>query len=194
MKNYLPLLWALLAAACGSTPEREAPAPPEFMLNDCALISVIGRDHYKLSAEGPLMRLRLNGEGLAWKSGCDWRALGFNVIEDTGPESRAAMRGFGEVSFDRPRYDMDGALIRTSITPAGAGTTKALCRLNRNEQAWSVETCGPDPRETQPRAAPPSPADATPESSRAPIPINPDTLPRDPTIPRPEPGLPPIGN
>jgi hypothetical protein len=194
MKNLLPLIGAVLAVACGSTPEEEAPAPPEFTLNDCALISAIGRDHYKLAAEGPLMRLRLNGEGLPWKPGCDWKALGFNVIEDTGPESRAAMRGFGEVSFDRPRYDVEGALVRTSITPPNATITKVLCRLQRNEQVWMVASCGPDPRDTQPRAAPPSPADATPESTRTPVPINPDGLPRDATIPRPEPGLPPVNN
>lgn len=194
MKKFLPLLGVLLASACGSAPKEEAPAPPEFALNDCALITAIGREQYKLAADGPLMRIRLNGEGLAWKPGCDWKAVGFNVIEDTGPESRAAMRGFGEVSFDRPRYDVEGAQIRTSITPAGGAAAKALCRLQRNENAWTVASCGPDPKETQPRAAAPSPADATPENTRTPVPINPDQITRDPTIPRPEPGLPPVNN
>jgi hypothetical protein len=39
-----------------------------------------------------------------------------------------------------------------------------LCRLARGGNNWSIDTCGPDPKETQPRPPPPSPADVTPDS------------------------------
>jgi hypothetical protein len=40
----------------------------------------------------------------------------------------------------------------------------------RGDAGWSVDTCGPDPKLTQPREAAPSPADMTPDS-KVPTPL-----------------------
>src|SRR5262245_17068315 len=116
MKRFGVLLLPLIAAGCFGGPKKEEPpTPPAFVMDDCALISAVGHDHYKLAAGMPLMRIRLHGEGLAWKPSCNWKAMGFNVVEDTGPESRDATRDLSEIAFWRPRYDVNGVLLRATM-------------------------------------------------------------------------------
>jgi len=183
-----PVLLATTAAGCGSTkeiPPREA----EFVTNDCDLIALIGKERYKFTRDDAPRRLRLNGEDAPWKPNCDWQALGFNLVEVSGPEGVAATAGMAEVSFNRPRYDSDGVQIRTSMTPNGGIADRALCRLNRGlSGGWTITSCGPDPKDVLPRAAAPSPADATPDSARLPAPNRDQQIPRDATIPDPNPG------
>ena len=183
-----PVLLATTAAGCGSTkeiPPREA----EFVTNDCDLIAVIGKERYKFTRDDAPRRLRLNGEDAPWKPNCDWQALGFNLVEVSGPEGVAATAGMAEVSFNRPRYDSEGAQIRTSVTPNGGVADRVLCRLNHGlSGGWAITSCGPDPKDVLPRAAAPSPADATPDSARLPAPNRDQQTPRDATIPDPNPG------
>ena len=191
--NRLFLAAGLLAlAACESAPEAVPPKEAAFVTDDCALISAIGREQYKLSADDPQMSLMLNGEDAPWRPGCDWKAFGFNLVEIAGPEGEAATAGMSRLTFHRPRYDAVGALVRTAVK-TGDQTTNALCRVTRAAGgAWTLASCGPDPKLTQPRAAPPSPADQTPDT-RLPVPLV-DVSPRDAVIPDPDPGAPPSGN
>jgi hypothetical protein len=183
----------LALAACESAPEEVPPTPAAFVTDDCALIAAIGREQYKLSADDPQMSVTLKGEDAPWRPGCDWRQYGFNLVEVGGPEGERATAGMDRLSFTRPRYDAEGALVRTSVT-TGDQTTSALCRVTRGEGGnWSLSSCGPDPRLTQPRAAAPSPADQTPDA-RLPVPLNSDVRPRDAVIPDPDPGAPPGEN
>jgi len=183
----------LVLAGCESAPEAVAPKEAAFVTDDCALISSIGREQYKLSADDPQMTITLNGEDAPWRPGCDWKAAGFNVVEIAGPEGEAATAGMNRITFHRPRYDAEGALVRTSVK-TGDATTNALCRVTLADGGnWTLASCGPDPKLTQPRAAAPSPADQTPDS-RLPIPLNPDVSPRDALIPDPDPGASPGGN
>jgi len=183
----------LALAACESAPEEVPPTPAAFVTDDCAPIAAIGREQYKLSADDPQMSVTLKGEDAPWRPGCDWRQYGFNLVEVGGPEGERATAGMDRLSFTRPRYDAEGALVRTSVT-TGDQTTSALCRVTRGEGGnWSLSSCGPDPRLTQPRAAAPSPADQTPDA-RLPVPLNSDVRPRDAVIPDPDPGAPPGGN
>jgi hypothetical protein len=182
-----PVLLATTAAGCGSTKE-PPPREAQFVTNDCDLIAVIGKEQYKFTRDDPPRRLRLNGEDAPWKPNCDWQALGFNLVEVSGPEGVAATANMAEVSFNRPRYDAEGALVRTSMAASGAAADRALCRLSRGlSGAWAISSCGVDPKDVLPRAAAPSPADATPDSARLPAP-NRDQIPRDATIPDPDPG------
>lgn len=182
----------LAIAGCESAPEAVPPREAAFVTDDCALIGTVGREQYKLSADDPQMSITLKGEDAPWRPGCDWKQYGFNVVEIAGPEGETATAGMSRLTFARPRYDADGALVRTSIS-TGAETTNALCRVTRGDGGnWSLASCGPDPRLTQPRAAAPSPADQTPDA-RLPIPLN-DVSPRDAVIPPADPGAPPGGN
>lgn len=184
MKKLVLAAGLLAIAGCESAPEEIPPKEALFVTEDCALLTAIGRDQYKLSADDPQMSVRLNGEDAPWRPSCDWKSYGFNLVEIAGPEGEAATSGMNRITFTRPRYDMEGALVRTSIT-TGDATTNALCRVVRNGAAWLVDSCGPDPRLTRPRAAAPSPADQTPDV--APVPLT-DVSPRDAVIPQSDPG------
>lgn len=188
MKRLFLAASFLALAACESDPDAVVP-PKEalFVTNDCDVLSALGRDEYKLGAGSALTTVRLVGEDGPWTPNCDWKSYGFNVTQISGPEGEAATAGANRIAFHRPRYDSLGVSVRTSAT-TGALTTSALCRLARGASGWSLETCGPDPKLTQPRAAAPSPADQTPDS-RLPIsPANPDAKPRDAVIPQSDPG------
>ncbi len=176
-----------MAAGCESDPNEIVP-PKEalFQTDDCALIAAVGRQQYDLSRDDPPMSVKLNGEDAAWNPGCDWQGVGFNLVSVSGPEGEAATQGMGRLTFNRPRYDSKGALVRTSVTQAGQ-TTSALCRLERGASGWAVDSCGPDPKLTMPRPEAPNVADQTPDAK---IPIPGDRVPtaRDLTIPDPDPG------
>lgn len=163
MKRILLLAGFIIAAGCESAPENIPGKEPLFVTDDCALISAIGRERYDLSRDDPPMSVRLNGEDAPWTPACDWQASGFNLVEVRGPEGESATANMNRLTFNRPRYDEDGALVRTSVTANGA-TTAVLCRVVRGGAGWSVENCGPDPKLTKPREAAPSPADQTPDS------------------------------
>jgi hypothetical protein len=191
--NRLFLAVGLLAlAGCESAPEEVPPKEAAFVTDDCALIGAIGREQYKLSADDPQMTITLEGEDAPWRPGCDWKAFGFNLVEIAGPEGETATAGMNRLTFHRPRYDAEGALVRTAVK-TGDQTTNALCRVTRADGGnWSLASCGPDPKLTQPRAPAPSPADQTPDA-RLPVPLNPDVSPRDAVIPDPDPGATPGG-
>lgn len=190
MKRLLLLAGFIAMAGCESGPEEVPAKEPLFVTDDCALISAIGRDRYNLSRDDPPMSVKLNGEDAPWAPSCDWQANGFNLVQISGPEGEAATNGMNRLTFNRPRYDEDGALIRTSIT-SNNETTAVLCRVVHGKSgAWSVDSCGPDPKLTQPREAAPSPADQTPDAK---IPNATGERPvtaRDLTIPQPDPGAP----
>ena len=186
MKPVLPLLCVLAVAACNTGEKTVPPTPALFVTNDCALLAAIASARYNLGREDAPMRLRLNGEDAPWRPGCDWQSLGFNLILVSGPEGEAATAGMGEVTFNRPRYDADGALVRTSIAASGADVERALCRVSRNASGWTLDSCGPDPKEVLPPPVAPSPADATPDARIQP-PVN-GAAPRDATLPDTGPG------
>ena len=192
MKRLFLAAGLLALAGCESAPEAVPPKEAAFVTDDCALISAVGREQYKLSADDPQMTITLNGEDAPWRPGCDWKAAGFNVVEIAGPEGETATAGMNRLTFHRPRYDAEGALVRTAVK-TGDQTTNALCRVTRAEGGnWTLGSCGPDPKLTQPRAAAPSPSDQTPDS-RLPVPLNSDVTPRDAVIPDADPGATPGG-
>jgi hypothetical protein len=193
MKRLFLAAGLLALAGCESAPEAVPPKEAAFITDDCALITAIGREQYKLSADDPQMTITLKGEDAPWRPGCDWKAAGFNVVEIAGPEGELATAGMNRLTFHRPRYDAEGALVRTAAK-TGEQTINALCRVTRAEGGnWTLASCGPDPKLTQPRAAAPSPADQTPDS-RLPVPLNSDVSPRDAVIPDADPGETPGGN
>lgn len=191
MKRLVLSVGILALAACEGTPEAVPPKDALFVTDDCAVLTAIGREQYKLSADDPQMSIRLNGEDAPWNPSCDWKAVGFNLTQVSGPEGEAATAGMNRIVFHRPRYDTLGVSVRTSLT-SGSETTSALCRVEHGDAGWSLDSCGPDPKLTRPRPAAPSPADQTPDS-RAPVPLT-DVSPRDAIIPSADPGQRPGDN
>lgn len=162
MKRFLLVAGFLAAAGCESGPEDVPAKEPLFVTNDCDLIAAIGRERYDLSRDDPPMSVQLKGEDAPWQPACDWQGAGFNLVTISGPEGESATAGMNRLTFNRPKYDADGALVRTSLT-ANNETTAVLCRVAHSDAGWSLESCGPDPKLTQPREAAPTPADQTPD-------------------------------
>src|SRR5262249_31002312 len=149
----------------------------------------IGHDFYKLDG-GAQMRLKLNGEDAPWKPGCDWKAMGFNLVEVSGPEGMAATANLSQVTFNRPKYDDKGALVRTSMTSGSDPARGKMCGGVRasGDKGW-VEPCGPDPKDVTPPPVGPRPEDATPENTRiAPPTEGAPVTARDVTTYAPDPG------
>jgi hypothetical protein len=192
MKRALVLAGlAAMAAACASE-EKTIPAKtPLFMTNDCSPVGAVGKEFYKLAPDAPAMRIKLNGEDAPWRPGCDWKGMGFNVVEVSGPEGMAATANMGEVTFNRPKYFEDGALVRTSLKSGADPAIRKLCRVVREGEKWVVESCGPDPKDVNPPSVGPRPEDATPENTRIAPPVEgaPVTA-RDVTTYAPDPGAP----
>lgn len=182
---------ALATVGCFGGPKEIPAVEAKFVTNDCDLIGAVVRDHYKIGRSSPQMRAMMIGEDLPWRPGCNFQAMGLNLVEVSGPEGVAATQGLAEVSFHRPKYDSSGAEMRTAINRAPESAERTLCRLVRSDNAWSVSSCGPDPKETQPRPPPPRPSDATPDNAKAPLPTDRAPTARDLTIPQPDPGATP---
>jgi hypothetical protein len=191
MKRLFLLAGILAIAGCESAPKDVPPKEALFVTDDCALITAIGRERYDLSRDDPPMTVKLNGEDAPWTPSCDWQAAGFNLVEVRGPEGEAATASMNRLTFNRPRYDSRGALIRTSLTAAGQ-TTVVLCRVEHAASGWSLDSCGPDPKLTQPRETAPTPADQTPDSKIA-APLTGERAPtaRDLGQSQADPGAPP---
>lgn len=194
MKRLVLAAGFLALAACESAPEENIPGKePLFVTDDCAVLSALAHGQYKLNAASPKMTIRLLGEDGPWAPECNWAGLDLNLTQIAGPEGEAATAGMSRLAIKRPRYDTLGALVSTSLT-SGADTASLRCRMTRTGAAWAVTSCGPDPKLTQPRAAPPSPADQTPDG-RVPVPTaNPNVSPRDAVIPQSDPGKQPGSN
>ena len=183
---------AAMASACFGGGEKPIPAKTAlFVTNDCSPLSAVGRDFYKFTRDAPPMRLKLNGEDAPWRPRCDWQGLGFNLVEVSGPEGLAATANMNEVTFTRPKYDDKGALIRTTLKSGPDAPVRKLCRVVREGEKWAVESCGPDPKDVNPRAVGPRPEDATPENTRIAPPVD-GAAPsaRDVTTLTPDPGAP----
>ena len=193
MKRLLLLVASVAVSGCFGGPEKViAPKEAAFVTDDCALIGAIAKERYNFTRDDPPLRVRLNGEDLPWRPDCDFQNMGFNLVAVSGPEGLANTRGMGEVSFNRPRYDAKGALVRTSIARAPGTEVRELCRMEHADAGWKVDSCGPDPRETLPRPPPPSPADQTPDGKII-IPTENQPTARDLTIPDPDPNNRPGG-
>jgi hypothetical protein len=182
---------AAMATGCFGGEKTYPAKTPLFVTNDCGPVSAIGREYYKFTAGDAAKRIKLNGEDAPWRPTCDWKGLGFNVVEVSGPEGAAATPGMSEVSFNRPKYDEKGALVRTALKAGADPEIRKLCRVVRNGEAWAVESCGPDPKDVNPKQVGPRPEDATPESSRIAPPVD-GAAPtaRDVTTYTPDPGAP----
>jgi hypothetical protein len=169
MRSLVLCVFALALAGCESASEDIPGKTPLFVTDDCELLFAIGRDQHRLRSTDAPVSVRLNGEDAPWDPACNWAAAGFNAIEVRGPEGEAATRNLDRVSFNRPRYDSEGALVRTATIRSGE-ISGVLCRVSRKGESWTLDACSPDPKLTEARPPAPNPSDQTPDLAPAALP------------------------
>ncbi|MEP7210592.1 MAG: hypothetical protein ABI740_07120 [Alphaproteobacteria bacterium] len=144
----------MLVCACAtSKPVAGAPPAPSVSMaangNDCAVLGAVARGHYGATRDDPPVRVTLDGEsaGERWMADCDWNALGVNYVLDEGPTTPPEMMSMAHVSLHKPKYDKEGALVRTSISPPGQAPSPAdphnVCRVRSGFAGWTAADCKP---------------------------------------------------
>jgi hypothetical protein len=144
----------MLACACMASKPETGAAPSQAVSlaangNDCAVMGAIARAHYGATRDDPPVRVTLDGEsaGERWMAHCDWHALGVNYVLDEGPTTPPEMMRMAHVSFHKPKYDKEGALVRTSISPPGQPPSPAdphmICRARSGFAGWTGADCKP---------------------------------------------------
>ncbi len=143
MRFILTLTTALVLAGCAATPESDAPGPAADNGNDCAVIAAVARDHYRFNATDRLPPpLWLDGEGSGWSPRCDWGRYGLAFPRTFDPKAPSRPGVPTQwVSFKRPRYDGQDAVIQSGVLHgplAGMGTE---CRVRSGFAGWTATEC-----------------------------------------------------
>ena len=135
---------AIALSGCGTT---AAPGPDAGPVadngNDCAVIAAVAKEHYRFNASDIVPPpLWLDGEGSGWAPRCDWGRYGLSFPTTYDPN---AQRQPGErirwVSFRKPRYDGQGALIEASIMHGPLAGMGVECRVRSGFAGWTVSEC-----------------------------------------------------
>lgn len=132
---------SLVLAACGTAAE-PAPGGAAADGNDCAVIAAVAKEHYGFNAENPPPPLWLDAEGANWAPRCDWSRYGisFPRIHDPSQTGEPGRR-VQWVSFKRPRYDGQGALVETGILHGPLNGRGGTCRVRSGFAGWTVASC-----------------------------------------------------
>ncbi len=130
---------AFAVSACAGAPS----VPAQTAGNDCAVIAAVAREHYQFNTTDRLPPpLWLDGEGSEWRPDCDWSRFGLSFPQTHDPD---AERARGErvqwVSFKRPRYDDEGALIEAGILHGPLAGMGVECRVRSGVAGWTVSEC-----------------------------------------------------
>ncbi len=127
---------ALALAACVTqTPEPNGPGGGD----DCAVIAAVAKEHYGWNAvDRPGPRYLYLGE--KFSPACDWTAWG---VAFDGPFDRGAAPAPDQVvvSFSRPTYDGQGAILESDLTAGPMVGSGVRCRLRSGFAGWTVDRC-----------------------------------------------------
>ena len=130
---------ALLTACAG--PMEPTPDGPVVvdMNNDCAVIAAVAKDHYRFNAaDNRPPPIRFGGD---YAPRCDWsrHGLAFEAYDpDATGDPRQRVRW---VSFDRPVYDSEGALVKTGIMHGPLAGMGYECRVHSGFNGWTASEC-----------------------------------------------------
>ena len=145
MRELAPLL-ALVLAGCAAPAPPVSPAPdgtvgiPASELgDDCAVIAAVAKEHYRFNdTDNPPLPIRFDGD---YAPACDWsrHGLAFEPHDPDRPgDPRERMRW---VSFARPSYDGEGAVIETGIMHGPLAGMGYECRVHSGFAGWTVGEC-----------------------------------------------------
>ena len=136
---------ALMLGACAADPMGPGGPPPPMTDNgnDCAVIAAVAREHYHFNTSDNLPPpLWLDGEGSGWAPHCDWSQYDVSFPRTYDPRAPHAP---GErvqwVSFKRPRYDRQGALVETGILHGPLAGMGVECRVISGFAGWTATDC-----------------------------------------------------
>lgn len=132
---------ALLAAGCAGTDPGPTDPSSQAVSNDCAVILAIAKEHYRFGPDNQPPPLRGGGDE-QWRPSCNTESLGFafTTYVDPPPNSdpRATMNW---VSFQKPVYDGQGALVQTEILHGPLAGIGYESRLHSGMAGWNVGEC-----------------------------------------------------
>lgn len=107
------------------------------------MIAAVAREHYRFNTTDNVPPpLWLDGEGSDWSPRCDWSRYGlaFPQTYDPARPMRPGDR-IRWVSFKRPRYDSQGAVVETGILHGPLAGMGHECRMRSGFAGWTVGDC-----------------------------------------------------
>jgi hypothetical protein len=123
-----------LLSACATVP---MPGDMTQDGNDCAVIAAVAKEHCRFNSDRP-QPIRFEGD---YRPICDWSGYGlaFVPFEPDGLPPRRDWVGW--VSFSRPSYDGQEAVVESAIA-AGINAGKGVrCRLHFGFAGWTLSDC-----------------------------------------------------
>ena len=136
MRIALALTACILLAGC-ATPMEPVPGPPVAQDgNDCAVIAAVAREHFRFGPDNPPLPIRFEA---GYAPRCDWSRHGIAFTPwDSAATGPAATRW---VSFARPRYDGQGAVIEVGIMHGPLAGQGSESRVRSGFAGWTVTEC-----------------------------------------------------
>lgn len=138
MRPLLAVAATAVLSACAAAPVAGTPTGGGVSTagsNDCAVIAAVAKDHFRFGPDNPPLPIRF-GEG--FDPQCDWSRYGIAFqpyVERTDLPPRERIRW---VSFDKPRYDGQGALIAVGIMHGPLAGMGYECRVRSGIAGWTV--------------------------------------------------------
>lgn len=146
MRPLSPLLIVLALAACGTPAQSPSQSGSEPVAvaeqdgDDCAVIAAVAREHYRFNqTDNVAPPLWLDGEETGWAPRCDWARHGVSfprVFDPDAPQAEGETVQW--VSFKRPRYDGQGAVIESGILHGPLHGYGVECRVRSGFAGWTV--------------------------------------------------------
>jgi hypothetical protein len=143
MRAFAAFVAAFALPGCAAAPSPEPGPGPAADGNDCAVIAAIAKEHYRFNTTDTLAPpLWLDAEGSDWTPRCDWSRHGVSFPGVYDPErTREPAQRVQWVSFKRPRYDGQGAIVETGILHGPLAGMGYECRLRSGFAGWTVSEC-----------------------------------------------------
>ncbi len=122
----IPVMAAISSCATDAANSQQAAATSA---RDCPVIEAVVREHYKFDKNNPPLPVR---EDDGWAPACDFSKDGIALKPWSSGEF---------VVFQKPVYDSQGAMVRTSLVHGPAAGKGYECRLRSGVAGWTVSEC-----------------------------------------------------
>ncbi|MBX9576534.1 MAG: hypothetical protein K2X07_12955 [Caulobacteraceae bacterium] len=126
---------AVALTACTTAPTSDAQMVQNE--NDCAVIAAVAKEHYGFGADGPYP-VRFSDD---YSPACDWGQYGLAFVTPDPVPPRDRENWPGWVSFSRPSYDSQGAVLDTDRVGGVFAGEGVRCRLRSGFAGWTVTDC-----------------------------------------------------